>query len=94
MGFLHALELANLENDGIVNRETGIRIHLTSNHYPPIPESMVSVCIEAIDAYNKGRHDAMIELPEGVNFRGENTCDIWAVIGNCHLDPWLVQDEE
>ena len=92
--YLHALELTELKDGGIVTRETAIRIHLTSNHYPALPESMVPVCIQAIEAYNGGRPDAMLELPEGIYFKGDNICDARTLIINCHLDPWLNPSEE
>jgi len=28
--------------------DTQIQIHLTSNHYPPVPSSMVAPCIEKL----------------------------------------------
>ena len=30
--------------------ETQIGIHLSANHYPPVPKTMIRPCIEAIDA--------------------------------------------
>ncbi len=49
MGSNFANDLSVMDNLDI---ETQIGIHLSSNHYPPVPKSMVQPCIEAIDAVN------------------------------------------
>ena len=84
-----------LEDLGIMlDMETQISIHLTSNHYPPVPTSMVKPCIEAIDAVNDlGLWDADIELPEGVSWKGSNYAPAHAIIEQHHLDAWLIERE-
>jgi len=55
MGSNFANEMASgvLDDLGIhLDLETQIGIHLSSNHYPPVPKFMVPICIEAIDAVN------------------------------------------
>ena len=87
MGSNFATEMADgtLENLGIsLSIEDQIRIHLTSNHYPPVPTTMVPTCIEAIDAVNDaGLWDLEIPLPEGVSWRGLTTAP--AQIGRAHV---------
>ena len=46
MGSNFANDLALADNLDI---ETQIGIHLSANHYPPVPSFMVKTCIEAID---------------------------------------------
>jgi len=46
MGNTFAADLATMD----LSLSDSIRIHLTSNHYPPVPSSMVQPCIDAIDA--------------------------------------------
>jgi hypothetical protein len=68
---------------------TQLEIHLQSNHYPPVPVSMVEPCIEAIDAYYDEDYDRLITMPEGVKYKGLDTAPAWAIIEQHHLDAWL-----
>lgn len=90
MGALHAMELADSELD----LETQITFQLRSNHYPPVPTSMVPVCIEALDAVNTdGDWEKEITLPEGVSWRGNDTAPAYAIIEQHHLTFWVVESE-
>jgi hypothetical protein len=98
MGSNMANEMASgvLEDMGIMlDIETQIGIHLSSNHYPPVPKFMVAPCIEAIDAVNDaGLWDLEIPMPEGVTYKGLTTAPAWAIIEQHHLDAWLIEREE
>jgi hypothetical protein len=98
MGSNFANEMASgvLDDLGIhLDLETQISIHLTSNHYPPVPATMVPTCIEAIDAVNDlGLWDLDIPLPEGVSWRGRDTAPAHAIIEAHHLHAWLIEREE
>ena len=73
--------------------ETQLRIHLTGNHYPTVPVSMVQPCIDAIDAYYDEDYNKLIEMPEGVSYRGEKFAPASAIIEQHHLDAWLPQED-
>ena len=73
---------------------SAIAMHLRGNHYPPVPLSMVQPCIDAIDAYWEDSQDRLIELPEGVSWRGETSAPAWALIESHHLDAWCQDDYE
>jgi hypothetical protein len=90
MGSILANELA----DGSLGLDmaSAIGIHLQSNHYPPVPLSMVQPCMDAIDAYWEDSMDRKIELPDGVLWRGEEYAPAWAIIESHHLDPWCQDD--
>ena len=78
-----------------LGRSESIRLHLAVNHYPPVPALMVPVCIEAIDSYNANLNgDELIELPEGVSWRGNRSAPAWAIIENHHLDSWCDNPED
>ena len=98
MGSNFANEMASgvLDDLGIsLSIEEQIRIHLTSNHYPPVPSMMVPTCIEAIDAVNDaGLWNLEIPLPEGVSWRGCDTAPASAIIEAHHLEAWLIEREE
>ena len=92
MGSNFANDLALADNLTIENQ---IAIHLSANHYPPVPAFMVQPCVEAIDAVNDaGLWDLEIPLPEGVSWRGLTTAPAHAIIEQHHLDAWLIEREE
>jgi len=92
MGSNFANDLSVMDNLDI---ERQIGIHLSANHYPPVPAIMVPTCIEAIDAVNDaGLWDLEIPLPEGVLWRGLTTAPAHAIIEAHHLNAWLIEREE
>ena len=88
MGSNLAIELATGVL-GPISIEDQIRMHLTGNHYPPVPVSMVKPCIEAIDAYWEEDFDRAIEMPEGVSYKGDSHAPAWAIVEQHHLEAWL-----
>lgn len=91
MGSNFANDLSTMENVSLVSQ---ISIHLRSNHYPPVPYEMISVCIEAIEAYNNWESDREIELPAGATWRGKEYAPAYEIINAHHLQSWLYDDEE
>mgnify|MGYP007078398212 FL=1 len=88
MGSLQATEMAEL-----MPMEQALEWHLRSNHFPPVPSSMVKPCLEAIDAYWEDDLDRLISLPEGVGYRGLTVAPARAIIINHHLDAWCSEDD-
>jgi hypothetical protein len=86
MGSNFAHELADYDLG--LDLSTAIKIHLTSNHYPPVPVSMVEPCIDAIDAYHNGDTDQEIQMPQGITYKGRTTAPAWAIIEQHHLEAW------
>jgi hypothetical protein len=70
-----------------------ILVHLTSNHYPPVPKSMVEPCIEAIDNANAGEWDKRVDLPEGVTWKGETSAPTNTIVEQHHLEFWIIESE-
>jgi hypothetical protein len=94
MGNNTANELASLSEYGIdISLEQQIAIQLQSNHYPPIPLSMVQPCIDAINAYNQDNGNLEIELPDGVIYKGNTTAPAWAIIEQHHLNAWCYDED-
>jgi len=94
MGNNTANELAGLSEYGIdISLEQQIAIQLTSNHYPPIPTTMVQPCIEAINAYNEDNANLEIELPEGILYKDKTTAPAWAIIEQHHLSAWCYDED-
>jgi hypothetical protein len=90
MGSNFATELAD-GTLGAISLEDQIAMHLTSNHYPPVPRSMVKPCIEAIDAYWDDDLAREIDLPEEITWRGNKTVQASKLIEAHHLDAWITE---
>ena len=88
MGYTTASALAEE-----LDLEVALGYHLQGNHYPPVPLSMVQPCMDAIDAYWDEDYNQLIELPEGVLWRGETHAPAHAIVEAHHLDSWLPQEE-
>jgi hypothetical protein len=84
MGYSSALDMVEH-----LDLDRAIAWHLESNHYPPVPSSMVPMCIAALDAVLAEEPDRRIDLPEGIAFRGEPSAPAWAVVEGHHLDAFL-----
>ncbi len=91
MGALQAREMANAPE---LTMEQAIEWHLRTNHYPPIPSSMVLPCMEAIDAYWEDDLDKEIAMPTGVYYKGRNTAPAREIIIQHHLDAWCEEEFE
>jgi hypothetical protein len=91
-----AAELAALyENDP---RAGSLSIHLTANHYPPVPVSMVPVILRAADNIAAARYTGdtpdPVPLPDGITYRGEETAPAWAIIDQHHADAYIEDFED
>ena len=89
MGSITALGI----QDSVLDLETQLAYHLQGNHYPPVPLSMVQPCIEAIDAYYEEDYNRLIEMPEGVSYRGSKHAPASAIIEQHHLHAWLPEED-
>jgi hypothetical protein len=90
MGSVSSMAIAS---DLTLTLEQQIGWHLHSNHFPPVPSSMIQPCIDAIDAYWEGNLQKMISLPEGVGYKGLTVAPAIAIIEQHHLDAWLVDED-
>jgi hypothetical protein len=89
MGAIRAMDIADN-----FDLEDGIKIHLTTNHYPAVPIEMVPTCIEAIDAVNsEGDWEKLITLPSGISWKGLTQAPASAIIEQHHLEFWLIESE-
>ena len=99
MGNNFSADLAQMDLD----LEHAVTIQLRSNHYPPVPLSMVEPCVQAIEAYNDGDVDKLIKLPfDGIDengepfqikWKGQDYAPAWAIIEGHHLEEFC-QDED
>lgn len=101
MGTTQAMGMAEAVSDGATNLSTAIEWHLQSNHYPPVPTSMVEPCVAAIMAVADDESERMIDMPDGVSYKGHDQAPAWAVAEQHHLAAFVdqvvgewVEDEE
>lgn len=94
MGHATAAGFAEAVADGSIDLDAALHYHLTANHYPPIPGSMVPVARAAIDAFADDDLGCRIELPEGVTFRGARHATAHAVVEAMNLHAFLDLDED
>ncbi len=76
-----------------VDLKQQIEIHLVSNFYPPIPRFMAQTCVDALNAYWEKDTKRMIDMPEGVSYKGSTSAPAWAVVEQHRLSPWLNEEE-
>ena len=88
MGYNTATDLAES-----FDLDQAILIHLRSNHYPPVPSSMVQPCIDAIDAYYDEDYDKLISLPSPILWKGRDQAPASAIIEAHHLEAWLPETD-
>ena len=79
--------------ENVIDIRQSIAIQLRSNHYPPVPLTMVEPCIEAIYAVSEGDTHKSIPLPKGVTWRGSNSAPAYAIVEGHHLGPWCDYDD-
>lgn len=85
MGYATAFGIA--ESD--ISLEAGVSWHFQSNCYPPVPQYMVPLAVEAIHRAVMGEWDAVLDLPEGVTFRNGTTVPVGNIINDLHLDAFV-----
>ena len=85
MGNHNAAAMAEAVGEGQVALRPALVWHLTANHFPPVPVSMVEPCLAAIEAAVDGDWALDIELPDGVAYRGASTAPATAIVDNYRL---------
>jgi len=93
MGRLGAESMKEVADDMGISLRQQLSWHLTGNHYPPVPTSMIEPCIQAIEAVREGDSEREIALPEGVSWRGRETAPAYAIVEAHHLETWCYDEE-
>lgn len=76
--------------------KTAVSMHLTSNCYPPIPQFMVPVAVEAIEKVLANKDHDIIELPKGVTFRNGTSASAITIVDHLNLFPfvdWFIDND-
>jgi hypothetical protein len=86
MGYLETQEMANL-----MDLEQGIRWHLRHNHYPPVPNEMVPVAVEAVRLCREDKFDETIVIffeHQDYKLYGWSV-PAYAIVNIFNLEPWV-----
>lgn len=89
MGAMNAMGMSEAVDDGMVELRQALSWHLSANHYPPVPLEIVDACVQAIHYAEEGEPDAMIRLPEGTLWRGQQSAPTWALVDGLHLESFI-----
>ena len=66
--------------------ETVLWWHLTANHYPPLPVSLIPACRRAIDLAAEGEYDKLVPVPRGLETReGKRSLTVREIVSMAHL---------
>lgn len=85
MGYTTALGIA----DSDMSLESKVSWHFQSNCYPPVPQFMVPIAVEAVMLAVEGNWDEVLELPEGVSYRDQSEVSVGAIVNSLHLDAFV-----
>jgi hypothetical protein len=89
VGRMTAMGFAESVEEGQLSLEAALGYHLQHNHYPPVPTSMIPVCVQAIELAAEDNYDALVTLPEGVTWRGDEEAPVWAIVEGHHLEDFI-----
>lgn len=80
----------------MASQDVALEWHLLSNHYPPLPLSLVEPCKQAIEAGLEEDWQRQIPLPDGMldGRTGKPYMTAGRLIEAAHLDSFLDVDDE
>jgi hypothetical protein len=89
MGTQKAIEMAEAVEEGLP-LAAALEYHLTSNHYPPLPRTLVQTAMKAILLVNHGQDMLTVRLPRGVELRGYGQrVPAWKLVDAMHLGAFI-----
>lgn len=87
-------EIIENEVEELTDQWKLIAYHLQNNHYPAVPLSMVDICIEAIEKAELGEWDSLIKLPDGTQYKGEDSTTVEIIVESHHLHDFIKNTEK
>ena len=74
--------------------EEQLKWHLTSNCYPPVPESFHAACLLAVKLCSDQKAEVEVSLPDGVEYQGKGVAPAGVIVKNFHLDLFVDYGED
>ena len=101
MGRLSVIAISRDSKDKL----EGLKIHLTSNFYPPHTPQFAPLCAKALEVYEENLEDIEIyqdfssleqeyKIPDIVTYKDRDYMTLSEVITAFRLEPWLTMLEE
>jgi hypothetical protein len=82
--------LRDAVDDEQLSLALALEVHLSSNHYPPVPRFFIPTCVRAIELANEGDWDTLIDLPEEVEWNDGARAVVPAkIVESFHLDCFI-----
>ena len=78
-----------IEEGWALDMDSLIALHLSSNHYPSVPATMVAPCKEALRFAELETLHELVELPAGVLWRGYPSVKASVLMDTFHLWSFL-----
>lgn len=92
MGYGNAIGMKHIVDEGL-DLDVALLWHLTSNHYPSIPEAMIPVARKAIEHANANEWDEQIDFPAGWVVNDASQMSVRRIVEIMHLDAFIDVDE-
>jgi hypothetical protein len=80
--------------DSDLSFEDKIRLHLTSNVYPPVPKEMLQACVLAVYLCSDGEANTDVSLPDGATYQGRDSAPAGKIVENFHLNLFVNYGDE
>lgn len=89
MGSTYALGIAETVANEQISLDHALRMHLTANHYPPLPVALIPLAKEAIERARDEEWDENIALPLDFTYQLRENLKVWEVVETLHLYAFL-----
>lgn len=94
MGTTGAMGMADEVNRGNVQLVVALDWHLTSNHYRPLPHTMIPIAVWAIEQANEGNWEGTHTMPRGIQFRYCDEITVEEAVESMHLESFLAYEDQ
>lgn len=84
MGYQYASELAQE-----LSLPTALSVHFSTNCYPPVPRVMIPFAVEVLERATDELWDEPVELPDGVQWRGQDSMTVSEAIEALYLQAFV-----
>lgn len=87
-------EIVSRLRSGSLDLKEAIKWHFTENHQPPLPTSLMPIAIDAANAARAGAWGKLLDLPEGMVFKGRTKVKASEVVEALKLDHFVFDESK
>lgn len=85
-------EIVSRLRSGNLDLKEALKWHFTENHQPPLPTSLMPIAIDAANAARSGAWGKLLDLPEGMVFKGRTKVKASEVVEALKLDHFVFDE--